>query len=143
MRAKTLIVPVLLLATAASAQLPRTPSAAGAEVYIQDPQDGATVSTTFTVRFGLRGMGIAPAGIDHPNTGHHHLLINAQSPELDVPLPTTDNIRHFGGGQTETVLTLEPGEHTLQLVLGDYLHIPHDPVVMSDVIRITVTEDDT
>lgn len=141
MRAKTLAIPVLLLAAAASAQLPKTPSPAGAEVYIQHPQDGATVPTTFMVRFGLRGMGVAPAGVDHPNTGHHHLLINTELPGSDAPLPTTDSIRHFGGGQTETELNLAPGEYTLQLVLGDYLHIPHDPVVLSEVIRITVVDD--
>lgn len=142
MRVRTLAITALLLAATASAQLPRTPSAPGTEVYIQDPQDGATVPTTFTVRFGLRGMGVAPAGIDHPNTGHHHLLINTELPSSDLPLPTTDSIRHFGAGQTETELELPPGEHTLQLVLGDYLHIPHDPIVMSEVIRITVADGD-
>ena len=95
------------------------------------PADGATVTSPVTVRFGLEEMGVAPAGVDKINTGHHHLLIDvAEMPPLDMPLPTTDQIRHFGGGQTEVQLDLEPGEHTLQLVLGDYLHIPHDPPLM-------------
>jgi hypothetical protein len=91
------------------------------------------------VQFGLKGMGIAPAGVTNPNTGHHHLLIDlAQPPDMNAPLPVTDNIKHFGGGQTETELTLPPGKHTLQLVLGDYLHTPHDKPVVSDKITITV-----
>ncbi len=84
-------------------------------------------------------MGIAPAGVNHPNTGHHHLLVDvAQPPDLNAALPVTENIRHFGAGQTEAELTLPPGKHTLQLVLGDYLHIPHDKPVVSEKITITV-----
>jgi hypothetical protein len=111
----------------------------GASLYFISPEDGAVVGTTFTVRFGLAGMGVAPAGIDQANTGHHHLLIDHQgAAALDQPLPATDQVRHFGGGQTETEVTLTPGTHRLQLMLGNYLHIPHDPPVASAEISITV-----
>ena len=114
-------------------------SAQGSMVYFLAPADGATVDTTFTVKFGLQGMGVAPAGIDKANTGHHHLLVDhAGDIEYVQPLPTSDQVRHFGGGQTETEITLAPGSHTLQLVLGNYLHIPHDPPVKSKIITITV-----
>ena len=123
------------------AQMERKPAPDDAQLYFQAPADGATVQSPFTVRFGLRGMGVAPAGVDLPNTGHHHLLIDVEEmPPLDAPLPATDAVRHFGMGQTEVELELEPGEHTLQLVLGDSLHTPHDPPVMSEPITITVTE---
>lgn len=119
-----------------------TPSAfADAEVYFISPQDGDNVSGTFEVRFGLKGMGVAPAGIEMDNTGHHHLLIDMDTlPPMDAPLPKSDQVRHFGGGQTETTLSLPPGQHTLQLLLGDYSHVPFDPPVMSERITITVTE---
>ncbi len=107
-----------------------------ARVYIAAPADGAVVPETFTVEFGLAGMGVAPAGIDQANTGHHHLLIDGEVPAMDAPLG--DNVRHFGGGQTQTTVTLEPGEHTLQLILGDHLHIPHDPPVVSEPITVIV-----
>ena len=109
-------------------------------VYIISPSDGASVPAgEVTVVFGLKGMGVAPAGVDFPDTGHHHLLINAeQTPSLELPLPADENHVHFGKGQTETTLTLEPGTYTLQLVLGDKLHIPHDPPVMSETVTITV-----
>lgn len=138
---------VALLATAAavsapagvSADTPRSPSPAGAAVYFIEPQDGGVVPPTFTVKFGLRGMGVAPAGVDQPHTGHHHLLIDlAEEPAHDQPLPATEQVLHFGGGQTETQVTLPPGSHTLQLMLGNYLHVPHDPPVRSEMIRITV-----
>ncbi len=116
-----------------------SPSPAGASVYFIEPADGAVVGTTFTVKFGLKGMGVAPAGTDVPNTGHHHLLIDvAKLPDLKQPLPSTEHILHFGKGQTETELTLPPGKHTLQLVFANYLHIPHDPPVISKRITITV-----
>ena len=125
--------------TPAAQALPRTPAPAGAMVYFLAPQDGAEVSSPFTVRFGLRGMGVAPAGITAPNTGHHHLLINVdEAPDESLPLPATDQIRHFGLGQTEAELELPPGTYTLQLVLGDALHIPHDPPVRSERITVTV-----
>ncbi|MEL6579962.1 MAG: DUF4399 domain-containing protein [Cyanobacteria bacterium J06621_12] len=116
-----------------------THAPADAQAYIVEPSDGATVPETFAVEFGLSGMELAPAGVDKPNTGHHHLLIDlAELPELDTSLPATEQIRHFGKAQTETELTLEPGEHTLRLVLGNYLHVPHDNPVISEPITITV-----
>ncbi|ALO45131.1 DUF4399 domain-containing protein [Pseudohongiella spirulinae] len=129
----------LILAAGLSATLLAQPSTApeGASVYIVSPQNGDTVSTTFTVVFGLSGMGVAPAGIAMPNTGHHHLLINMDTlPDLGQPLGA--DVMHFGLGQTETTVTLEPGQHTLQLVLGDHMHVPHNPPVMSEKITITV-----
>ena len=134
-----LIRPVSAQEGAGGAALPRTASPAGAEVYLVSPADGAEVTSPVTIRFGLRGMGVAPAGVTSPNTGHHHLLIDvAELPPDDLPLPASDQIRHFGLGQTETSLELPPGQHTLQLVLGDALHIPHDPPVRSAKITITV-----
>lgn len=132
---------VLLLATLAVASLAEaaTPSPEGAKVYFISPHDGDVVKGDFTVRFGLRGMGVAPAGVQKANTGHHHLLIDVDTlPPMDAPLPKTDYIRHFGGGQTETTLSLPPGKHTLQLLLGDYQHMPHQPPVISKKITITV-----
>jgi len=114
------------------------PSPAGAQAYFISPQNGQTVSNPVIIRFGLKGMGVAPAGIDLPNTGHHHLIIDTPQPKAGEPIPTDDNHRHFGAGQTETSLTLPPGRHTLQLVLGDFAHIPHDPPVASGRITITV-----
>ncbi|NIQ11015.1 MAG: DUF4399 domain-containing protein, partial [Gammaproteobacteria bacterium] len=117
----------------------RTPSPEGAEAYIISPADGEVVSSPVKVVFGLRGMGVSPAGIDKANTGHHHLLVNvAERPALDKPLPSDDSHRHFGGGQTETTLELPPGKHTLQLIMGDTNHIPHNPPVMSEVITVIV-----
>jgi hypothetical protein len=115
----------------------RTPAPEGARAYIITPEDGATVPQTFVVRFGLSGMGVAPAGADLPKTGHHHLLVDMDSlPPLDQPMSA--DIMHFGGGQTETEITLPPGEHTLQIILGDKNHIPHDPPIVSDRITVTV-----
>lgn len=111
-----------------------------AELYFIKPADGETVSGPVKVVFGLRGMGVAPAGVQLANTGHHHLIINAPTPPAGKPVPADANHLHFGGGQTETVIELEPGTHTLQLVLGDHLHVPHDPPVVSERITITVTE---
>jgi len=118
----------------------RTPAPAGAEVYIISPKDGGIVHNPVQVQFGLKGMGVAPAGVKFDNTGHHHLLIDTDPPaDLGVPLPATDKIVHFGKGQTETTLTtLSPGKHTLQLLLADYQHIPHSPPVLSQKITITV-----
>ena len=108
-------------------------------LYFISPADGDVVSAEFVVQFGLNGMGVAPAGTDAPNTGHHHILIDVdEMPEMNVPLPKSDQVRHFGGGQTEAVLQLSPGKHTLQLVLGNYSHIPHMPPIMSEKITITV-----
>jgi hypothetical protein len=119
----------------------RTPSPAGAEVYIISPKDGAKVSSPFVVEFGLKGMGVAPAGVKIENTGHHHLLIDTDAPaDLNAPLPSSDKVMHFGKGQTQTTLTLPPGKHTLQLLLGDNGHVPHNPPVISKKITVTVTK---
>ena len=119
------------------AELPRSSSPAGAEVYIVSPQDGDTVTSPVTVIFGLKGMGVSPAGVERAKTGHHHLLINAkQLPPANVPMGS--DVKHFGGGQTQTELELEPGEHSLQLIMGDHFHIPHDPIVASKKIIINV-----
>ncbi|HZF26091.1 MAG TPA: DUF4399 domain-containing protein [Steroidobacteraceae bacterium] len=119
----------------------RTPSPAGAEVYIISPKDGAVVKSPVTVRFGLKGMGVAPAGVTFDNSGHHHLLVDSDPPaDLSQPLANNEHSMHFGKGQTETELKLTPGKHTLQLVLGDALHVPHDPPVVSKKITITVKE---
>ena len=112
-----------------------------AKLYIISPLDGETVSSPVKIVFGLQGMGIAPAGIKFNNTGHHHLLIDvAELPDINSPIPSDDNHKHFGKGQTEAVIELQPGEHTLQLMLGDHMHIPHDPVVVSKKIKINVEE---
>ena len=116
----------------------RTPAPKDAEVYIISPADGDTVTNPVTVVFGLKGMGVAPAGVDKPNTGHHHLIIDAGLPALDAPIPADANHKHFGGGQTETSIELAPGKHTLQLIMGDLMHIPHEPPVISRKITITV-----
>jgi hypothetical protein len=120
--------------------LGETAAPPNASVYIISPKDGDTVTSPFKVQFGLTGMGVAPAGIDKPNTGHHHLLIDTTlSPEeLKQPIPSDAKHLHFGGGQTETMLTLPPGRHTLQLVLGDWTHIPFNPPIISPVITVTV-----
>ncbi|WP_271410178.1 DUF4399 domain-containing protein [Pseudomonas sp. Q1-7] len=126
-------------ATATLAAVPRTPAPEGAQVYFIEPADGATVGQTFTVKFGLKGMGVAPAGVDAPATGHHHLLIDQdEAPAMDMPLPMTDSLRHFGKGQTETQLTLPPGKHTLQLLVGDRNHVPLAPAVISKEITVIV-----
>ena len=136
--ARALVVAFAVAAlTPASAQ---TPSPEGAKVYFINLKDGAEVDSPFLVQFGLSGMGIAPAGVEKPNTGHHHLLIDTtMTPEqMKEPLPVDDNHKHFGGGQTEALVTLPKGQHTLQLLLGDWTHIPHVPPVMSEPITITV-----
>lgn len=117
-----------------------SPSAPGAAVYFVDLKDGQTVPTKFTVHFGLRGMGIAPAGSDKENSGHHHLLIDAELPPLDQPIPSDFNHLHFGAGQTETEVTLTPGDHTLQLLLGDRNHVPNTVPLMSERIHVHVVD---
>ncbi len=113
----------------------------GAKVYIISPKDGEVVAKTFTVRFGLVNMGVAPAGVKAPNTGHHHLLIDLEGlPDMEKPLVFSENVKHFGGGQTETEITLAPGKHTLRLLLGNYVHIPHKPPVLSEKITVTVKD---
>lgn len=128
------------------AQAGETPAPAGAEVYFVNLKDGATVTSPVTVIFGLKGMGVAPAGTEKENTGHHHILIDRPplgegeggAEELEYGLPADENHRHFGGGQTEVSLELPAGTHTLQLVLGDQNHVPHYPPIVSEVITITV-----
>lgn len=114
------------------------PASEDAELYFITPSNGETVSSPFTVRFGLRGMGVAPAGVDKASTGHHHLIIDAELPPMGQPIPADEHYRHFGGGQTETRVDLPRGTHTLQLLLGDNNHIPHTPPVQSERIVITV-----
>ena len=128
----------LVLACPAFALFAREPAPAGAEVYIVSPADGARVKSPVTVVFGLKGMGVAPAGIKFDNTGHHHLLIDVPTPPLDAAIPADLNHIHLGNGQTERKITLPPGEHTLQLILGDDQHVPHDPPIMSERITIYV-----
>ena len=141
---KTMLMSALMIVSfaaggAAAADLPLSPSPADASVFFIEPVDGATVPATFTVKFGLKGMAIAPAGTDQPNSGHHHLLIDvSDAPDMKLPLPATEHVVHFGKGQTETQVTLPPGKHTLQLVFANYLHIPHDPPVVSQRITVTV-----
>jgi hypothetical protein len=123
------------------AEIARSMASEGAKASILSPADGAVVATTFTVQFGLKGMGIAPAGYNIQGTGHHHLLVdNDAVPDSNLPLPASNQVIHFGLGQTEAQLTLSPGKHTLQLILGDYLHIPHEPPVRSEKITITVAQ---
>ena len=141
---KPLIAALFLAAGPAFAQGTMSPE--GAELYFVNLEDGATVSSPVTVVFGLKGMGVAPSGVEKENTGHHHLFINRApfgegeygAEELELAVPNDDNHKHFGGGQTEVSLDLPAGQHTLQLVLGDAGHVPHDPPVVSDVITITV-----
>lgn len=120
----------------------RRPSPAGATVGFVNIADGDVVPPDFHVQFSVSGMGVAPAGSDIENTGHHHLLIDlAEMPDPNQPLPMNDHIKHFGAGQTETDLSLPEGEHTLQLLFADYVHTPHDPMVMSERITIQVSAD--
>jgi len=131
---------LLALPLQALAQMPRTPSVAGTQLTILEPKDGATVRSPVKVVMGLTGqMGVAPAGVQMAETGHHHILVNAETlPPMGLPIPADDKHRHFGKGQTEAVLTLPPGRHTLQLLLGDHNHVPHDPPLLSPKITITV-----
>jgi Domain of unknown function (DUF4399) len=131
---------IALLSTIAMAQAGETPAPANAKVYFINLKDGDTVTSPVTIRFGLSGMGIAPAGTQAPDTGHHHLLIDAtlEGDALNEAIPMDEHHLHFGKGQTEAVVTLPKGSHTLQLVLGDWSHIPHKPPVMSERITVNV-----
>ena len=134
------IAALIVAATVAGAQ-ERSAPASGAEVYIISPKDGATVKGPVVVLFGLKGMGIAPAGVKFDNTGHHHLLVDMDVPsDLNVPMPATDTLLHFGKGQTQTTLTLKPGKHMLQLVFADLNHMAFNPPLVSKKITITVTD---
>lgn len=130
---KSLATLLVLLTASFGATADETP-----ELYFVSLTDGAVVKNPVTVVFGLRGFGVAPAGVVKDNTGHHHLLIDTELSDLSAPIPNDAQHRHFGGGQTETTVELAPGQHTLQLVLGNFAHIPHQPPIMSDRITITV-----
>ena len=129
---------VMMLPAAALADMAATPSPKGAKVMILEPKAGAEVASPVTVKFGIEGMEIAPAGTDKPNTGHHHLIVDGKVDDMKAAIPADDAHKHFGKGQTEASIELKPGPHTLQLVLGDQNHVPHNPPVMSEVITITV-----
>jgi len=111
------------------------------ELYFIEPKNGEKLKSPITVKFGLRGFGVAPAGVIKENTGHHHLLVDVEVlPNLDKPIPATKNHIHFGGGQTETLISLPKGSHTLQLLLGDAYHVPVNPVLLSKKITVYVLE---
>jgi hypothetical protein len=131
---------MLLLTPALAFALERVAPPEGAEVYFITPSDGDTIEGPVTLRMGLRGMGVAPAGVEVDKTGHHHLLVNLplEEVDLDASLPFSDSTRHFGGGQTEASLDLPAGTHTLQLLFMDYRHVSFDPPLVSETISITV-----
>lgn len=135
-----ILLAVIISLASALAYAGDTPSVPGSKVYFINLKNGNAVSSPLLVQFGLSGMGIAPAGVQKPKTGHHHLLIDTElsKEQMEYALPSDENHIHFGGGQTEALLKLEPGKHTLQLVLGDWSHVPHDPPVMSERITIYV-----
>lgn len=124
--------------TEMSVALPRSESAAGARVFFITPSDGATLSSPLEIEFGVAEMEVVKAGNNQPHSGHHHLLINTGVPELGLPIPADESHIHFGDGSTSTTISLPPGEHTLQMLLGDYIHIPHNPALVSESITITV-----
>ena len=137
---KTVVSFAMLVAAATLAIAGETPAPVDAKVYFIDLKDGDTVTSPVTIRFGLSGMGVAPAGTEAPNTGHHHLIIDdkIEGEALNEAIPMDEKHLHFGKGQTEAVVTLPKGQHTLQLVLGDWTHIPHKPPVISERITVTV-----
>jgi Domain of unknown function (DUF4399) len=128
------------LALAVAPVVGQTPAPVDASVYFVNIKDGDTLTNPVRIQFGLKGMGVAPAGVEKEKTGHHHLIINekVEGDKLKAPLPTDEKHVHFGGGQTEVTITLPAGQHTLQLVLGDWSHVPHNPPVMSPRITVTV-----
>ena len=139
---KTVVLGITLSLVNVVFALDRTPSKENAKVYIIAPSNDAVVATTFKVQFGLSGMGIAPAGITKSGTGHHHLIIDGDITKIPKNVPIGTQAKHFGGGQTEVTLTLPKGKHTLQLLLADKFHIPHQPVINSEKINITVMSND-
>ncbi|RJF96356.1 DUF4399 domain-containing protein [Noviherbaspirillum saxi] len=117
----------------------QNPAPENALVYFIWPADGAVITGgKFWVRMGLRNMGVAPKGVDMKNVGHHHLVVDADLPPSTEPIPSDRNHLHFGAGETEARIELPPGKHTLQLLLGDKEHVPHNPPVHSKKITITV-----
>ena len=135
---RSLVATLFVVLPFAASAADRSPSPDNAEVFIISPKNGDELTNPVLVQFGIKGMDVAKAGALMPNTGHHHLLIDAELPALDQPIAKDANHMHFGGAQTETTLTLAPGKHTLQLLLGDGNHVPHHPAVVSKVITITV-----
>ncbi|MGI9373540.1 MAG: DUF4399 domain-containing protein [Hyphomicrobiales bacterium] len=135
--ASALVATGLLVSAAIAGE---TPAPEGAKVYFINLKDGDKVTNPVSIKFGLSGMGVAPAGTEKEKTGHHHLIINEkiEGDELNEPIPSDEQHKHFGGGQTEVSVELPKGTHTLQLVLGDWSHIPHNPPVMSERISVTV-----
>ncbi len=135
---KVLLLSLFPLASFVQASdIQKSSSPEGASLYIISPSHGETVSRTFVVKFGLKGMGISPAGMDKKGTGHHHLIVDGEKlPDLDRPMGS--DVMHFGGGQTQKTIELSEGRHTLQLILGNYLHVPHNPPVISEKITIFV-----
>lgn len=136
MRLRMIAAAALIVASGWAAA--QTASPAGARVYFINLKNGQSVKSPVLVQFGLSGMGVAPAGSTNPNTGHHHLIIDAPTPPSGMPIPMDEKHRHFGGGQTEISVQLTPGNHTLQLVLADGGHVPHTPPVVSERISVTV-----
>ncbi len=140
---KFMVVPLLALVAMLSAcsKPPAAPAALPQQdgVYLITPRDGDAVTSPVIVRFGLKGKGVAPAGVNQANTGHHHILVDETTlPPMNAPFPSDGHHIHFGGGQTEALVTLPPGQHTLQLVLGDHLHVPLGQPWISERITITV-----
>lgn len=135
---KYIVTALLLLLHTSTVAQQATPAPANAKLYIISPTDNATVDSPVMVLFGLSGMGVAPAGVQYENTGHHHLLIDVIPPPMDRPVPSDGNHLHFGKGQTEVQLELAPGKHTLQLLLGDASHRPHEPPLLSETVTINV-----
>ncbi|MFM0737943.1 DUF4399 domain-containing protein [Paraburkholderia xenovorans] len=136
--AATVLVTSAALASPAVVLAGTTPAPAGAYAYIGYPNDGQVIAANkpFRVWFGLRYMGVAPKGVKYPNTGHHHLLIDTDLPPMDQEIPSDRNHLHFGAGETETTIQLPPGKHTLQLLMGDDMHVPHNPPVYSKKITV-------
>ena len=123
--------------TAESTALPRTESADGASVFFITPANGETVSGPVRIEFGIDGMDVVKAGVSQPHSGHHHLLIDTDLPDVGLPIPADEHHIHFGDGSTSTEISLPAGQHTLQMLLGDHLHIPHDPPLVSEPLTIT------
>ncbi len=141
MKTKLILVAWLAYSFLLSPLQAETPSSSDRYVYFISPTDGEVVHSPVLVKFGLRGMGVAPAGVERENTGHHHLLINVEKlPDMDKPIPADEHHKHFGKGQTEALIELTPGAHTLQLLFADFAHIPHDPAITSKPITIHVAE---
>lgn len=132
--------PAQAAAQPAPVGLSRSKRPEAARVYFITPKEGQALRSPIVVRFGLSQLGVAPAGVEKPDTGHHHLLIDSELPPFGLPIPKSDRALHFGNGQTETTLELPPGKHTLQLLVGDHNHVPHDPPIVSERITIEIVK---